>query len=158
MNEVKETIIDKLKATYDNATIKDNITFFENEEYEKMLPCLRTIGIAVSYDMGWQKSSTGRVYDSLSGHGYLIGCRTRNVIAMGVLKKKCSTCGVADRRGVEIPSHTCNVNHVDSSGSMEASLALNLTIDMYNKTKQKIYVREIVTDDDSTMRAHIKNK
>jgi len=32
-----------------------------------------TIGHTVSYDMGWSKRSTGKVYDSLSGHGFLIG-------------------------------------------------------------------------------------
>ena len=44
------------------------------------------------FDMGWQKRATGRVYDSLSSHGYMIGCSTGKVISMGVLCKKYSTC------------------------------------------------------------------
>ena len=30
------------------------------------------IPVEVSFDMGWQKRSSGRVYDSLSGHGFLL--------------------------------------------------------------------------------------
>jgi hypothetical protein len=29
--------------------------------------------------MGWQKRAGGRVYDSLSGHGFLIGQKKANV-------------------------------------------------------------------------------
>ena len=48
---------------------------------------LLAISISVSYDMGWQKRPTGRIYDSLSGHGFFIGCLTGNVIMMGIMKK-----------------------------------------------------------------------
>ena len=42
--------------------------------------------IDVAFDMGWQKRAGGRVYDSLSGHGFLIGQKTGKVISFGVLK------------------------------------------------------------------------
>ena len=45
------------------------------------------IPLTVSYDMGWSKRSTGRVYDSLSGHGFLVGCHTGKIIHMRVLCK-----------------------------------------------------------------------
>ena len=43
--------------------------------------------IDVAFDMGWQKRAGGRVYDFLSGHGFLIGQKTGKVISFGVLKK-----------------------------------------------------------------------
>lgn len=36
---------------------------------------IKIIGIIASYDMGWDQCATSRVYNLLSGHGYLIGCR-----------------------------------------------------------------------------------
>ena len=53
-----------------------------NEIQTQNLP----VPFAVSYDMVWQKRTGGRVYDSLSNHGYFIGCRTGKVVAMGIKK------------------------------------------------------------------------
>ena len=49
-------------------------------------------GLTVSYDMGWQRRSSGNNYTSLSGHAFLIGGHTRRVIACVVFSKKCSIC------------------------------------------------------------------
>ena len=46
-----------------------------------------TLGLAVSYDMGWQKRSTGRRFDSMSGHGFIIGCRSGKIIGLDVKGK-----------------------------------------------------------------------
>ena len=75
---------------------------------------LLAISISVSYDMGWQKRSTGRIYDSLSGHGFFIGCLTGNVIMMGIMKKNCSQCG-SDTKAMP---HMCTVHWDGSSGAM----------------------------------------
>ena len=40
---------------------------------------------------------------------------------------------------------------------MEANLALILLEEVFNETAGKIYVAEMVTDDDSTIRSHCKN-
>ena len=78
-NMIKERQIDTLEGEVIISKIKNN----ELNEIQTMnLP----LPIAVSYDMGWQKRAGGRVYDSLSGHGYFIGCRTGKVVAMGVKK------------------------------------------------------------------------
>ena len=76
---------------------------------------------------------------------------------MGVLKKKCSTCQSANKLDNSTRAHRCNVNHKDGSGAMESSLALTLTIGMFEKSKQKVCISKIVTNYDSTMQAHIKN-
>ena len=34
------------------------------------------VGLTVSYDMGWNKCSSGNRYDSLSGHAFIIGAYT----------------------------------------------------------------------------------
>ena len=69
-------------------TLKTRKAWFENNE-ENIPDKIKKIGIAISYDLGWQKRSTGRVYDSISGHGYLIGCRTGKIIGMQVRQIKC---------------------------------------------------------------------
>ena len=48
---------------------------------------LNTLGLTVSYDMGWQKRSTGGRYDSMSGHGFIIGCRSKKIIGVDVRGK-----------------------------------------------------------------------
>ena len=47
----------------------------------------RRVGIYVSYDMGWQKRSSGRSYSSESGHGIAFGCLSGTVIAYHVAIK-----------------------------------------------------------------------
>ena len=103
--------------------------------------------------MGWNKRSTGRVYDSLSGHAFMIGCRSGKVISFGVRAKKCAKCSTAKRRGTTPVPHFCTINHEGSSGSMEANLALSLTIELFDKSNASVCLNEIVSDDDSTMRA-----
>ena len=95
------------------------------------------------------------MYDSLSGHGFLIGCRSGKVVEFGVLKKKCFTCEKHNTTQQNIPEHRCNVNHVGSSGSMESTLALRIVEGLHKSTKKKAYVQKLVTDDDSTMRSNL---
>ena len=76
---IKERRIDALEREGILSKIKKN-------ELNKIETLNLPVPIAVSYDMGWQKRAGGRVYDSLSGHGYFIGCRTGKVVAMGVKK------------------------------------------------------------------------
>ena len=51
-----------------------------------------TVDLVASYDMGWQKRSSGNSYDSPSGHAFLVGSRTKKIIAMIVMAKQCSKC------------------------------------------------------------------
>ena len=66
-----------------------NIKLFESKEYNKIDERLRTIAISFLYDMGWQKRATGRIYNYLSGHVFLIGCLGKNMAKFGVTNKKC---------------------------------------------------------------------
>ena len=53
--------------------------------------------------------------------------------------------------------HICSINHEGSSGSMEAKLALELTTKLFDESKGRVYLNQIVSDDDSTMRALLKH-
>ena len=46
----------------------------------------------MSYDMGWNKCSSGHIYNLLLGHRFIIGALTRGIIACVVFSKKCDTC------------------------------------------------------------------
>ena len=69
--EVTLVIRKMMKDIMSAELIETNIEYFKSKQYAKMAPNLQHIGISISYDMGWQKRSTGRIYDSLSGHGFL---------------------------------------------------------------------------------------
>ena len=99
--------------------------------------------------MGWSKRSTGKVYDSLSGHGYLVGARTGKVVRMGVLCKKCSICCAHNRsNNIEVQPHACTINHDGSSGSMEAKLGCRMLEEICDEYKGGAYCEAIVSDDD----------
>ena len=61
-----------MKDVISEHEINVNIEHFKNGNYNLMHKNLHHIGISISYDMGWQKRSTGRIYDSLSGHVFLL--------------------------------------------------------------------------------------
>ena len=48
--------------------------------------------LTVCYDMGWNKKSSGTRYDSISGHGLMIGGYSKKVIGFKRISKECSVC------------------------------------------------------------------
>ena len=84
--ELKSTVIHEESEEYYECWIK--------EDYSTR----RKFGLTVSYDMGWQRRSSGNNYASLSGHGFLIGVHTRRIIACVVFSKKCSICDTRKRK------------------------------------------------------------
>ena len=85
-----------------------------------------------------EKHSTGREYDSQSGHDFMIGCRTGNVIDMGVSKKKYAICQKINRTSIGI-AHKCNDNAEGSSGKMESEVALRITESLYQRVGEYIF-------------------
>ena len=53
------------------------------------------VKLTVTYDMGWQKISSGRIYDSSSGHAFIIGARSKGIIGMVLYSKACRKCDSA---------------------------------------------------------------
>jgi len=154
--EIVATIHNKLKGSYSDADIKKYSNDFIQRKFDNLPDELKSVGIEVSYDMGWNKRSTGRVYDSLSGHAFMIGCQTGNVIDMGFSKKKCKICQKVNHTGLPI-EHDCNINATGSSGAMESEVALRLTTALYEKWGGRVFICGIVSDDDSTMRAYLSH-
>ena len=155
--EITAVIKERLGNKYSTADVDKYICNFFNDDPDIPVDIL-TIGITVSYDMGWQKRSTGRIYDSLSGHGFMIGCSTGKVVDVAVRGKKYNKFTIANKKEVEAKAHYCTVNHNGSSGSMEAIVALDLTTDVHTNSKGKVFIEALVSDDDSTMRMLLKHK
>ena len=153
-NEVKEkALADEIEQTEESYT---------TEKYGN-LPAL-----AVTLDMGWNKRSSGRRYDSPSGVLHAIGAKTGKIIYSAVYKNKCNICdkieGVLDamekgktsneeklQMEQEVDSlkrHNCQKNFHGSSKSMESDAIVSLV----SKAPSilRAYVRFIVMDDDTT--------
>ena len=89
IGEINETIAEKCERKYGKKMIsKFQRKFASNEMVHLPNEISPKLGLAVSYDMGWQKRGTGNRYDSLSGHSFLIGCRTKKIIGIAMIKKE----------------------------------------------------------------------
>jgi len=155
--EIEATIRDKLDGKMDDEEIDNAVKAWFAKDDENIPDEIKTIGIAVSYDMGWQKRSTGRVYDSISGHGYIIGCRTGKILGMQVRQTKCKKCQAQNNNGTPAVTHDCMVNWDGGSGAMEAAVAMDLIVAVHDKTDGRVYCEVLVSDDDSTMRSHLQH-
>ena len=84
--------------------------------------------------MGWQKRSSGRRYDSHSGHAALVGKYTRKPIAVALLSKFCRVCTKNTQTDLQ-DDHDCiaNFDSGNSSGSMEPTALVNLAHDLLDK-------------------------
>ena len=118
-----------------SATLKEKNTNKYSTEFlvTEIKNTLQAIPISCSYDMGWQKRSTGKVFDSLSGQGYLIGCRSKKVLSFNTMTKSCSICKRSNPNNKLPREHGFNVNWEGGSGAMELVLALSLINTLFNK-------------------------
>ena len=115
----------------------------------------KKVKLTVTYDMGWQKRSSRRRYDSSSGHAFIIGASSKGIIVMVLYSQACRKCDVAEKRREEAEEHECPKNFEGSSKIIEASTILNMVEDaLYNRF---FIIDVIVSDDDSTMRAVLKH-
>ena len=107
------------------------------------------------YDMGWNKRSSGNKYDSISGHGFLLGGNLRKILNYRCMSKSCTKCAIVERMKQEPIEHECPKNHQGSSKSMECeAIYLMVKDSFYN---QQFTCSVIVSDDDSTMRSNLKH-
>ena len=96
---LSDIIISEARAVTDEAMMEEiNLSFHEKfpdqteEEYQTYVSDLvnptpassitntQHVDLTVSADMGWQKRSSGRKYDSPSGHMFFCGCHTNKII------------------------------------------------------------------------------
>ena len=59
------------------------------------------VKLTVTYDMRWQKRSSGRRYDSSSRHAIIIGEMSKGIIVIVLYSKACRKCDSAEKRGEE---------------------------------------------------------
>ena len=95
-----------MKGKVSREEISENVVLFKKGGYTQMHVDLQKIGISITYNMGWQKRATGRIYDSLSGHGYFIGCLSKNIVRYGLMKKKCSVCNRLNSTSTVFKQHS----------------------------------------------------
>ena len=121
-----------------------------DESYRKSkYPC-----ITGSMDTGWQKRCSGRRYDSLSGHSFFVGSKTRKPIMADLASKFCRICIPYLTKELEPPAHDCTINHTGSSGSMEPNALIRMFHALYDE--KKCLVVCVVTDDDSAMKSNLR--
>ena len=107
-------------------------------------------------DMGWNQKGSGRKRNSKSGHAFIIGMRTRRIIAKALCSKGCGFCKSWHCRhsaDEAPPEHECFINHDGSSGSMEPKAILEMYEWLYC---QQVIVGCFVVDDDSSIKARLK--
>ena len=115
----------------------------------------KEVPLTVSFDMGWNKRSSGTKYDSISGHSFLLGSQTKKIINHQCLSKVCSKCEIAKLNNVPPIDHECPRNHEGSSKSMECEAIFRMTKQSFYDHKYHISV--IISDDDSTMKSNLKH-
>jgi len=124
---------------------------------ENKLPVPLWPKLKVATDMGWQKRSSGKNYNSLSGHALFVALLTRKPMCLETKHKVCRFCKVWHTQHTideAVPEHNCVVNHVGSSGSMEALAVLAMYVRMYEI--HHVIIETFITDDDSTIKAKLK--
>ena len=104
-------------------------------------------------DMGWSKRSSGRRYDSQSGHGVLIGQSSKKIIDFVLYTKSCRICAHAVGKAIERRQHEYTINWTKSSKSRECEGIVLLCCEALKKTSFKL-----ITDDDTNMRAQLQHK
>ena len=56
------------------------------------------VKLTVTYDMGWQKRSSGRIHDSSIEHAFIIGARSKEIIVMVLYSKAFRNCNAMEKR------------------------------------------------------------
>lgn len=158
---MKESLIEEMRlttmllypATYVHLWPKLKVVTFDNAPDCDITKGI-TVGVSASVDMGWQKRSSGRKYDSSSGHMFLIGQLSRKVIAYKCLSVKCRLCDFATKHNIEVKDHICYKNFDGHAKAMEPSAVLQLITEIFEQSKGRLYAGTLVGDDDSSMKRH----
>ena len=126
---------------------------FDKWKEKKITP--DEVKLTTSYDMGWNKRSSGTKYDSTSGHGFVIGGLTKKILQHVVLSKSCSICSFAIKSNRIPQRHECPKNHIGSSKSMECEGIFRMVVQAHDELGYTIGT--IISDDDSTMKSNLKH-
>ena len=107
------------------------------------------VKLTVTYNMGWQKRSSRRRYDSSSVHAFIIGARRKGIIRMVLYSKACRNFDAEENRREEAEEHECTKNFEGILKSMEDSAILKVVKDAFYNCF--FIIDFIVSDDDRKM-------
>ena len=122
--------------------------------HKEILPAALYPQLTCSSDMAWQKRSSGNSYDSNSGDAFLVESLTRKPVGWIVKSKICNICKAHKDDAAPVRPHTCTINHVGSSGSMEALAIKDMVVELYDT--KRVITKDLITDDDSSIKAKVK--
>ena len=114
--------------------------------------------------MGWNKRSSGHKYDSISGHGMIMGGMSKKIMNHRCISKCCSICDrhkkgetseLTNDVATKPKDHECPKNHFGSSKSMETEAIYQMVKEAYYE--QGFVIGTIISDDDSTMKANLRH-
>jgi hypothetical protein len=152
---IKENIDTEAKASMNEFDYNVWKVWTDGDTILCPLPVERMPQLEASYDMAWQQKGSGHQYNSTSGHGTLFGRYSRKVIGLVIKSKRCCFCNTFLKSNpgqtAMIPWHHCWKNHEGSSGSMEASGAVEVLVEAFEK--HKVVIKRLCCDDDSSIRA-----
>jgi hypothetical protein len=120
------------------------------------------VGLTATMDGAWQKRSSGNNYNSRTGHNFAVGGFSGLIIALVVFSKHCRMCEVAKKKEQRATKeHRCPRTFPwRRVPSPWRELVLWSTARMSSVepgAKCRAYIRQIVTDDDSTTRANLRH-
>eukprot|EP00978_Attheya_sp_CCMP212_P026795 scaffold88833_cov40-Attheya_sp.AAC.1 len=115
------------------------------------------VPLTISLDMGCQKRSSGRTYDSLSGHCFAIGGETKKIIKVFVTTKHCRACEIRKKNDMEKVEHEdCPANYEGSSKGMESEAIVKMIRQGYEDDDGFI-IGFVCMDDDATTRSQLRH-
>ena len=74
-NEIKAAIMEQLSE--DGESMDHSEVLYKKWKSGETITQIKNVGLTVSFDMAWQKRGSGNRYDSISGHGIMIGGITK---------------------------------------------------------------------------------
>jgi hypothetical protein len=158
---LQENLIEEVRLTFAAIPNKDPRDFelWKNSlnDNNAVLPLDKYPKVDASYDMAWQQRSSGRKYNSPSGHAFLMGGLSRRPIALDIKCKICNFCTTWKKKHGEqsaVRIHACTINHTGTSKAMEPLGCLSLVVDTYER--HRVVVARICIDDDAATRAKLK--
>ncbi|XP_018394014.1 PREDICTED: uncharacterized protein LOC108772866 [Cyphomyrmex costatus] len=110
------------------------------------------VDLIAGYDAGWQKRGTGHSYNSLSGHGTLIGHYSGKIISYAVQCTTCRKCSL----GQNNKEHDCRKNYKGSAKAMEPDMAVELIHKNVLFKQENVRITVLIGDDDSSTIAAVR--
>ncbi|XP_066596255.1 uncharacterized protein [Prorops nasuta] len=134
-----------LNALKDKDQMVENVILSDSTQ-ERSEESDGTCKLIASYDAGWQKRGTGRSYNSLSGHGTLIGYYSGKIISYAIRCSSCRKCSL----GYSKDSHDCRQNYQCSAKGMEPNMAIDLINNNVLFKQEGVTITTLIGDDDSS--------